>query len=99
MFTYLKEIEEFKKYCIKKTTGRLNNFAITALISKKLTSSKIKYIPEKYPKIITKINEMSLKKILSDFLKLYSELNAKLNKAAEDTEIAFERKISCCKML
>ncbi|MDA9027771.1 hypothetical protein N9I12_03150 [Gammaproteobacteria bacterium] len=96
---YLKEIEEFKKYCNKKTSGRLNNLAITALIPKKLTSNRMKYTPEKYPRIITKTNEMSLRKTLSDFLKLYNEFRAKLNKAAEDTEIAFEKKISCCKIL
>ena len=52
----------------------------------------MKYTPEKYPRIITKTNEMSLRKTLSDFLKLYNEFRAKLNKAAEDTEIAFEKK-------
>ena len=35
--------------------------------------------------------------IQANFLKLYSEIDAKLNKAAEDTKIAFERKIPCSK--
>jgi hypothetical protein len=91
---YLKDIEEFKKYCIRKTTGRLINFDTTASIPTKFIKNKIKYNPAKYPTVITIINDNSLKKTLSDFLKLYKELTVKLNKAEKDTEIAFAKETS-----
>lgn len=96
---YLKDIKEFKKYCIRKTNGRLKNLDITASIPTKLTKNKIKYTPKKYPTTITVRKDKNLKKTRSDFLKLYNEFTAKLNKAAEETEIAFEKKIPSWRIL